>query len=389
MVPFRGYTIRWGGATPSSLEVSLGGSTTREWVILALPYPSGTTFTITSNYDDSPVTPVASLDQLKSKYNYFWDNTNHHLYVFVTSMDETHSERWDFSYHSSWNSYVTITAYCSGSCVVGTPSFGTSIPSPALPPAPENNLIYFKATLGGCYASPAIDSDYEGVAFGGYDPTTGLFTYNIYHTAKGESNRVYLGSGDRKSAGTEYMQLVGSKSSIKGSITLSQQKLNDLFAGKFFVTVESSDHPDGELRGFFGCDESSSSQCKVDLEVVDPTSFCSLPDSEVVVYEDSNYADGWNNWSWGAVSVLNLENTADFVCGTSSMKVSFPGYGTEGGFQLGYYPSTTIDLNTYKYLSFFAKVQGSFIEGLFLIVLVLIFRTCVVHPNLSFRRCCL
>jgi hypothetical protein len=290
--------------------------------------------------------------------------------VFLQSLDETAAEIWNFSYHSSYNSFVNIAATCPGGvCKVGTPSYGTSSPSPTLPPAPQNDLVYFRAKMEGCRLSPAVQTSYEGVALAAFDPLTGLLTYNIHHTLNYKATRAYLGSGFNASA-AEYMQLVGSKSPIKGSVYISQQKLNDLISGKLFVTIESSDHSTGELRGYFGCDTTSTADCQVSLTTTDPASFCSLPsNSSFVIYSDNGLVNSWRNFTWGNATVSFTDNTT-YVCGNSSMKVFQPGNGVKGQLQLGHSPAFAVDTNVYKYLSFFVKIQGSFQEELQLYVAV-------------------
>ena len=44
------YTIRWEHPSPSSVSVALNGATNGAWAVIAIPYPAGTNFTLTTGY---------------------------------------------------------------------------------------------------------------------------------------------------------------------------------------------------------------------------------------------------------------------------------------------------------------------------------------------------
>ena len=135
----RGYTLRFNHETPESLQLTIQGSAKNEWLVVALPYPSATTFTITTSYENAPVTSVGSRD-LVDKYHYHFDGS--HLYVMIRNSIDSVSEFEGFSNHDGYGSYTKIKASCpGGNC--GNGAWGDS-PQPAIPAALNDPTSKFK-----------------------------------------------------------------------------------------------------------------------------------------------------------------------------------------------------------------------------------------------------
>lgn len=151
-----------------------------EWVIIALPYPTGTTFTVTRGYQKTPVTAASSFAEL-GPLKYFYDPTSNHLFVkvYVMSGDSSISTTFGLQYpafQSYWTQYF-VQASCSKSACLG-PNLGIPAPVPLL----EDQYV---AALQACQVTPAItySGNGEGIAYFSLDPATKLLTYNIYQYA--------------------------------------------------------------------------------------------------------------------------------------------------------------------------------------------------------------
>lgn len=148
-----------------------------EWVIIALPYPTGTTFTITRGYQKTPVSAGSSFAEL-GPLKYFYDPTSNHLFVKVYVMSGDSSIGTTFgsqypSFSSYWTQYY-VQASCTKSACLG-PNLGIPAPVPLL----EDQYV---AALQACQVTPAItySGNGEGIAYFSLDPATKLLTYNIY-----------------------------------------------------------------------------------------------------------------------------------------------------------------------------------------------------------------
>jgi hypothetical protein len=45
------YSLRWEHPTPNHVSVSLYGASNGAWAVMAIPYPAGTTFTLTTGWE--------------------------------------------------------------------------------------------------------------------------------------------------------------------------------------------------------------------------------------------------------------------------------------------------------------------------------------------------
>ena len=131
-----------------------------EWIVYALAYPAGTTFTATTDYNNRPLTEVASLGALGVD-TYYFDAANEWLYVRVQMIDNRVSyEEGHASYYSSKD--VRVTATCpGGDCTPANTA--REIPAALVDPTDR-----YTGDLEACQAGAA--SPYSGKAFFAYDP---------------------------------------------------------------------------------------------------------------------------------------------------------------------------------------------------------------------------
>ncbi len=82
--------------TPSKLDFRLGNVQGGEWIRLAIPFPTGTTFNITAWYNNAQVKPGNSKNDLNT-WTYYFDSTAQLLWIHLQTPDN--SFRW---YHGKY-----------------------------------------------------------------------------------------------------------------------------------------------------------------------------------------------------------------------------------------------------------------------------------------------
>jgi hypothetical protein len=124
------YVTKWGANNKASAQVyiSINYLAQDEWVRLAIPYPSGTTFHITDNWDGTHnMTQVATAAAL-GKGKFFYDSTSKLLWVHLENEQGV-----DYNWHyglAVWDSAynVLVRAACpNNDCTQTLPAFGPSI----------------------------------------------------------------------------------------------------------------------------------------------------------------------------------------------------------------------------------------------------------------------
>jgi hypothetical protein len=131
------YVLQWGINSNSGRRVylSINHLARDEWVRVAIPYPPGTTFHITDNWDNSRnVTRVMSAAEL-GPHKFFWDTNTNLLWLHLEN-DNLPEFSWYYNlavWDGSYN--VLVRAFCPSpsNCIQAPPAFSPAI----IPPRPS------------------------------------------------------------------------------------------------------------------------------------------------------------------------------------------------------------------------------------------------------------
>lgn len=117
---------------------------------------------------------------------------------------------------------------------------------------PDAHLAAFSTQLTGMNQVPAIGTSATGIAYAMLNKNTLLFRWKLSFTGL---------SGPATGANFHGPAVIGSnanptislktpvKSPLEGQATLTQMQATDLLAGKWYLSVKTSAHPRGEIRG--------------------------------------------------------------------------------------------------------------------------------------------
>jgi hypothetical protein len=134
------YLLQYGinSETPATLELMYGYGQRDEFIKVAIPYPSGSTFNFTDSNmaDQSAWTAVNSVSEVGAPATYFYDETNKLLWLTMKFREEYYLQAFDRKWYDNYI-YVTIRASCpGGSCTQDVNP--ASISHGLIPPPPES-----------------------------------------------------------------------------------------------------------------------------------------------------------------------------------------------------------------------------------------------------------
>jgi CHRD domain len=117
---------------------------------------------------------------------------------------------------------------------------------------PDAHLEAFKSQLTGMNQVPPVGTSATGIAYGMLDKNTLLFRWKLSFTglsgpAIGANFHGPAGIGSNATSTISLKTPV--KSPLEGQATLTQMQAADLLAGKWYLSVKTSTHPQGEIRG--------------------------------------------------------------------------------------------------------------------------------------------
>jgi hypothetical protein len=117
---------------------------------------------------------------------------------------------------------------------------------------PDAHLAAFSTQLTGMNQVPAVGTSATGIAYAVLDKNTSLFRWKLSFTGL---------SGPAIAANFHGPAVIGAnansaialkspvKSPLEGQATLTPAQATDLLAGKWYLSVKTSAHPRGEIRG--------------------------------------------------------------------------------------------------------------------------------------------
>jgi hypothetical protein len=109
----------------------------------------------------------------------------------------------------------------------------------------------YKADLKGSFAVPPSPSSASGTAEITFDPATRIITWTVTYTGlAGPATAGHLEAAMPSASFPDQVIFSGSLTSpITGQATLTDPEVQDLFAGRIYVTLYTSQYPGGEIRG--------------------------------------------------------------------------------------------------------------------------------------------
>ncbi|PRP83850.1 hypothetical protein PROFUN_08881 [Planoprotostelium fungivorum] len=299
--------------SPTSLNVQISGRK-GEYFLLAVPYPSGTTFTMFDHYRQVNLPKASSLSALTPQ-NYFSDDKN--LYLWVTN-DQANSgvssqmgilQQGVSSPSPDYSKYgIQITANCPETCTHGP----IRVPNDFTPAALTSDA--YRADLLPCNVNPAGKEGGNGTVFVQVYPKSFLgtptLTYQAYHNS-GPYALVSL-LDDR---GVRVAEFSAGTTGASDNIKLSRNVWELLVLGKLYVDVVNRDGSNG-LRGQLRATSPSTVRLPGGGNGID------------MCRPTYNYA-GVYNWTTSTERVLQYDNfglwnssyTADQPCGSPVLEL--------------------------------------------------------------------
>eukprot|EP01117_Protostelium_nocturnum_P002040 TRINITY_DN1268_c1_g1_i3.p1 TRINITY_DN1268_c1_g1~~TRINITY_DN1268_c1_g1_i3.p1 ORF type:complete len:1001 (-),score=270.46 TRINITY_DN1268_c1_g1_i3:38-3040(-) len=347
--------------TPSTFSLFLGSSNPGDWVVFALPYPSGTTFTISKiRYPAGNNAPVDSFSKLTTN-TYFFDNVTNHLYLLLQN-DYSGQEFSDlFGYgvaDAGFYNPLFIKASCGSKC---QPTLTGVPPQFTLPP----NLISetYSATLQGCQSLDSTDSQNAGKAFFFLHPNAESgnkeLHYRIHHDLEGSGYSLSILNGPISQKGLSLVSqsIPFSTTGSSGIWYISRAQWEKLARGLLYVSL--SDFNGKEiLRGQIECSGTCSNPPKAYSDLSDA---CKPAYDTLSIYSENSLASPIDFTAWDKTNLTtNFAYTSDVLCGSTSLRFEFAPYAN--AFLVHWYNSAK-DLvldPKFKSLEFFAKVAPGF-----------------------------
>lgn len=325
LVPRRAYAFKFFHPTPPKLFVQYHSAGRGDWAILALPYPSSTTFTISSQLGN-PMPMAASRNAINSARPWFFDSAAEWLYIYIGEKKHSVVEVQSFAAASSWT-WVRIIASCGSSCTASTNQ------------AMAANVVIdeerYQAALQSCQA-PGSTSLFTGTALLTYRPSEQWLSWSVYHNLP----------ADVPATGAELVRLPGmtlvrrlgaTMPPIRSGASLTWDEHEDLYAGRLAIVIKSAAYPTGELVGRIGCSPGAVCSAPVPRPVTNAP--CTIQGSpSLTIYAENALPPSWTSWSWGIVSPNYRYRAVTPVCGNDTLYLGFlPG--SAGCLRIHYNPA--------------------------------------------------
>jgi len=302
-VPSRNaYALRFPHPTPPTLSLGIMHAFTGEWVVLALSYPSSTTFTITRGYANTPMTAGSSRADVGAT-TYYFDSNGQTLYVMYYEDNGGTQNPRGFPENGYIGNAVKIVASCGRTCTASN----TAIPS-----AWVDTDDKYRAVANGCGAGTT--SPYEATAYFQYNPKTHVLSYLVYHNHPAATSIQIVNA-----AGKVVHTAPVPQAPVKSAFVLSATWFQDLYAGKWTVVITSAAFPAGDISGVIGC-SSGSCSAPPGTSTTDP---CATISGESIVYDDALGSIGWQDWSYSVTR--DLAFAVNPKCGTKSAQITYQG----------------------------------------------------------------
>ncbi|PRP82932.1 hypothetical protein PROFUN_06709 [Planoprotostelium fungivorum] len=358
LIAKRAYSVRFSGGdrtlgnSPSDFTINMQSSAPSDWIIVSIPYPRGTSFTVTQiSYPYGTLTEAGSFDRLTpTTYHYDYDTQHLYLLMFNTATGDNGLNN-RFSYGIPEGGFwmpLHVVANCNGKCFVSPYSIP---PVPTLPQGLTDdqytaNLEASQVTIGS--SSTNVGKAFLSLFPRGFNGGVQL-QYKVFHDAAGTNLKLSLNTGASGSAGTPIAtrNIAYANSAVQSVWSISQAQWLALYQGKLYLSLKNSNNQE-ILRGQISC----TGQC-VAPPPAPSSDPCNPGYDTLPIYKDS-LAYSVTNWTSGVYFPYNLNYTADSLCGRSSLRIGL----NLAFFGVNWWSSQTSFALDKKYgaLEFYAKV---------------------------------
>jgi cell migration-inducing and hyaluronan-binding protein len=362
--PMQAYAVRWAYDTPSpnKLTMQIQSAANGDWILMAFPYPSGTTFT--ASYGSTTLQQAPSLASLyapqasTSSSYYYYDSSSGFVFVKLENTANTGvNNYWNgFGYSDYASDYrtLTLTASCpSGNCR------STLLTPPTLGNIDSDD--YYRASLQVCQQAAAQRSTTgvlgAGTAFLAFNPITRIIKFNVYHDLGSRATSLVL---KNPTTGRVTPITLSPFAPARGSAALSYNEWVDLYQGKLSLYLITSANANGELVGKVGCEGSCTAPPQIGGQ--NP---CANVTGASNMFTKGPFG-GWPDWAlsgWSNTpSAFNTTSSFDStttLCGAGDNSIKVQVYGDYSGFQLGkWYGDYTIDTTKVTHLEIYMRVAA-------------------------------
>jgi len=360
LITRKGYAVEFYTAegtpatTPNPLRVNVQSSNSGDWLILAFPYPSGTTFTevVDEYYPSTKRTAVNSMAEL-THLTYFFDSASSHLYLLTfNDYDGSNpSDVFGYKFSDGGNYRSTrITASCGSACI--PPLNG--VPSAVEIPKPFKAETYVAVLNGKQSVSNPTSSNY-GRAYFFFHPNSVSgereLHYKIFHDVPGTSATISIKEGPPGVEGsTLSLAIPVGNTAAAGILSLTRREWEALATGSLYVSVAANGNE--AIRGRILCNGVCSKPPKSALKIGD---VCNPTYETQSIYSNDAFtkpavAGNWNETR----SKSNFANT-DALCGSSSWSLEFTETSASGASWWSTGSTGLVIDAKYKSIEFFVK----------------------------------
>eukprot|EP01117_Protostelium_nocturnum_P011385 TRINITY_DN4130_c0_g2_i1.p1 TRINITY_DN4130_c0_g2~~TRINITY_DN4130_c0_g2_i1.p1 ORF type:complete len:659 (+),score=199.78 TRINITY_DN4130_c0_g2_i1:471-2447(+) len=341
--------------TPSPLRMNIQSSNAGDWIIIAIPYPAGTTFSevVDEFYPNVARTQVSSIADL-THLTYFFDTTSNHLHLLTYNSYDGSVPTDVFGQYkvSDGGGYKTtrITASCGSSC---NPTLA-GIPKTVTVPKPYQGEPYV-AILNGKQSLTNANGTNFGKAFFFFHPNAVSgkkeLHYKIYHDVPGQKNVISIKEG---APGVEGVTLslpipVGNTAAI-GILPLTRREWEALASGSLYVSVATGGKE--VIRGRIVCNGACTKPPKSALKLGD---VCKPTYGIQTIYSNDAFPKPIIPGSWDATKSTSNYANPDFLCGNSSWALVFSTTSASGASWWSTGSTGLVIDSKYKSIEFFVK----------------------------------
>lgn len=339
----RAYTMRMAHnmPTPPQLQLTMESSINADWVIFAIPYPKGTTFTLEWSQWDTNKRTMRSVNSIAEidPNSYFFDENGQHLYVmlFNNAGIKAYSDQQNFDHidYEDDGGKVTIKASCGKDCIIPNGVWST---------VPSTPMVRQADRYEGCPKYSTADTNEKAKSFFFFDAQTGSLDVRIHHSLGADVSKIMIMERDR-----EIDVALPRLSPSAVSMPLSHSEWSSLVKGELTARVV---HKSGRIIDSpVLCTEQS---CSLPPAKSTQNGACSSQGAIDVYTDETEYKwPKWDIWSYPDETSVNLSDEEQKRCGKKSLRIDVK----EGAISLvsNHETPITIDTSQFKFLQFFVK----------------------------------
>ena len=372
------YTLRWAfnTPTPSQLQLSLRSNAHSDWVIIAIQYPTGSTFEVVrKTWSQSPLT-LSSVDSLSALMDnpdsYYYESYSQHLYIKLENRAGLDAwEEWrGFSDYAYDGISITIKATCpSNSCSPTKFDYPTNYATLLQRNIREERYAGVLQTCQQNLVKSVNTNTGSGYVFAFANPVKRTVDFSVYHDLSSIVTKVEVGIGlpgaEKRIVQRPYK--ISPYTVSRFTLQYTYDEYVSLLKGEVFVKLSTSQNPNGHLRAQIYCNNGKRDglpNCSLP-PTISTAKPCDAVPGALNIYSEKTDITGWPDWDIYSYTdnidtnqtYVNYSYTESPICGATSIL-----FGTQrGAIQIYHHtgsPMPSIDTAQYKYFEFFAKAKS-------------------------------